>query len=126
MSRTFIVLLIVANLVDVAAAGTCFYLFHRSDRAVSSEEIQRRLDTRLKSVSTSTEMQTASADLARMVALRDRALHKVVEFADQMIGFLLLSGVANLILIVLGIWTGMLRHKSSNPYEGCQGVSLKE
>jgi hypothetical protein len=114
MSRLFIVLLIVLNLVDVAAAGTCFYLLHRSRRAVPSDEIQRRLYTRLNSVSTPNEMHTASADLARMMALRDRALHKLLEFADDMIGFLLLSGVANVILIFLGTWTGMLRHKSPN------------
>ena len=113
MSRTFIVLLIVANLVEVAAAGTCFYLFHRSGRAVASEEIERRLHARLNSVSSPSEMHTASADLARMIALRDRALHKLAEFADALLVFLLLSGVANVILIFLGMWTGMLRHKSS-------------
>jgi hypothetical protein len=108
MSRTFI------NLIDVAAAGTCFYFLHRSGHAVPSDEIQRRLYTRLNSVSTPAEMHTASADLARMVALRNRAVDKFVEFANELIGFSLLSGVANVVLILLGTRTGMLRHKSSN------------
>ena len=130
MSRLFIVLLTVLNLVDIAAAGTCFYFLHRRGHAVPSEEIERRLYSRLNSVSSPSEMHSASADLARMIALRDRALHKLLEFADDMIGFLLLSAVANVVLILLGMWTGLLRQKSSNqslqPTTGRRAARLRE
>lgn len=112
--RVVVVALIIASVGNICAAFFCLNRIHPDQHVIATAELEQGLSTRLESISTPEEMQKASADLARIVAATDRTIHSLAALTNELLGFLLLVGVINLVLILLGIWMSASGRKSSS------------
>ena len=105
------------NIATIGIALWCSHLYHAGHpKPPAPDEFQRRLSERLSEITTPAQMQTASADLTRIVGSSHRAILGSVALVDQLIGYLELSGALNIAVIAVGIWQKrrQTRQNSSN------------
>jgi len=105
MRRHFALFLLALNTIAIVTAIVWPFLLHQGHRAVEADELERRLSARLSSTATPADMKNSSAELAHIMALSNRLVHKLVQLLDYSDRFLLAVSAVNVAFLLLGMWS---------------------
>ena len=120
MTRPFILLLVFINIVAIGTAMWGSHLYHAHDHQKPPDNFEERLSERLSKITTPAQMQTASADLARIVASGNQAVLGSADLVDQLILNLGASGAVNIVVIALGVWQKRRQTQRNSSSEALQ------
>jgi hypothetical protein len=104
MRRHFVLFLLALNTIVIVTAIVVSLFFHQGHRAVEADELERRLSARLSATATPADMQRSSTELAHIMALSDRLVHKSVQLLDYSDRFLLVVSAVNVAFLLVGMW----------------------
>jgi len=104
MKRHFALFLLALNTIAIVIAIVVPLFLHQGHRAVEADELERRLSARLSSTVTPAEMKNSSTELAHIMALSNRLVHRSVQLLDGSFRFLLVLSAANVAFLLVGVW----------------------